>query len=302
MTYGHQINTIDYKFVITCVLTVAVCLIFGISHASHAVENPQNGGVGLEGKISAPAPKNAPTISIPTNGLSLTSLPITVSGVCSGDVLIKLFKNNVFTGSDQCKNNSYSIITDLFTGVNELVARGYDQLDQASPDSNIVNVTYSENGPGALTSRLTVTTNYTRKGANPNDLLTWPVIISGGTSPYAVSVDWGDGSSMDVYSAPTVGEFSVKHKYEKSGIYRALLKVIDKNGMVAYLQLTAICNGEVKDGAVAGASANTAKPKTIVMWQPAIISIPLIVATFWLGKKFELKRIKRKFMKGEDPF
>ncbi len=59
-----------------------------------------------------------------------------MSGICPGDLLVKIFKNNVFAGSVQCKNGSYSIVIDLFSGQNELVARVYDALDQPGPDSN----------------------------------------------------------------------------------------------------------------------------------------------------------------------
>ena len=55
-------------------------------------------------------------------------------------MLVKLFKNNVFAGSVQCEDGSYSIKTDLFVGTNELVARVYDDLDQPGPDSNVLTV------------------------------------------------------------------------------------------------------------------------------------------------------------------
>src|SRR5947208_1368384 len=97
-------------------------------------QNPQSGSVGLQGQISAPPPSVGATISIPRDGQSFTTLPVTVSGICPKDLLVKLFKNNVFGGSVQCKNGSYSLLIDLFSGQNELVARVYDSLDQAGPD------------------------------------------------------------------------------------------------------------------------------------------------------------------------
>ena len=297
-------NKANNRFVST-IFTSLVAVIFSlllINSLAFAVENPQKGGVGIEGKISSPPPKDAPTISSPRSGQSFSNLPITVTGICRGDVLIKLFKNNVFSGSSECKNNNYSITTDLFTGINELVARGYDALDQASPDSNLVSLTYSDNNASNFAARLAITTNYTRRGANPNELITWPILISGGVGPYAISVDWGDGTSADIYSTQIPGEFTVKHTYQQSGVYRALVKATDKNGMVSYLQLTAIANGEVKGSTVAGADNTAKNAKTIVLWQPVMIAIPLIITTFWIGKRYELLRIKKKFMKGEDPF
>lgn len=283
------------------VILLTLLTSFSFLRPAQAVVNPQNGGVGVEGKISAPAPTVAPTISSPRSGQSFTNLPITVTGICQSNLLIKLFKNNVFAGSALCQNNNYSIVTDLFSGANDLVVRAYDDLDQASPDSNVVSLVYDDNSKANFISKITLTTNYARRGANPNQLLTWPVTISGGVGPYAVSVDWGDGSQSDIYSVATPGDFTIKHKFEQSGVYRALIKATDKNGAITYLQLTAISNGEVKDAKVAGAESATTN-KTIVLWQPVAISVPLIISTFWLGKRYASQSIKKKFMKGENPF
>jgi hypothetical protein len=269
------------------------------------VENPQNGGVGLEGKISSPPPTQAPTISTPTNGQVYTTLPVTVRGICSGDLLVKLFKNNVFSGSAVCQSNSYTIQIDLFSARNDLVARHYDALDQASPDSNLVSVIFNDSANKVdITARVSMTSVYARKGANPGQLLSWPIIISGGTAPYAVVVDWGDGATNDLYTVSVPGEFFIKHKFESSGTYRALIKATDKNGSLSFLQLTAVANGEVKPGSVAGATADktTVSGVTKVLWQPVAIAIPLVLTTFWLGKKYEIKRVKRKLERGEHPF
>ncbi len=56
------------------------------------VENPQNGSVGIEGRLSAPPPTVGATISVPTNGQGFNTLPITVSGICPNDLLVKVFK------------------------------------------------------------------------------------------------------------------------------------------------------------------------------------------------------------------
>ena len=272
------------------------------SVVSAQVENPQTGGVGLQGKISSPPPKNAPTISSPTNGQFLSSIPVEVRGICSGDLLVKLYKNNVFSGSDQCRGGSYSITIDLFSGRNELIARHVDELDQQGPDSNMVAITFNDGATRPnISERITVTSVYARRGANPTQTLTWPILISGGTPPYAVSVDWGDGSAADVYSVTLPGEFTIKHVFAQAGVYRALIKVSDKNGNIGFLQLTAIANGEVKDAKVAGA-IESGKTITKILWQPVVLAIPFVITTFYLGKKYEVTRIKQRLSKGEHPF
>lgn len=282
---------------------VFIALLLVSQNTYAQVENPQSGGIGLQGQISSPPPTSAPTISSPSNGQVFSNIPIDVRGVCSGTLLVKLYKNNVFSGSDQCRNGSYSITIDLFSGRNELIARHVDALDQQGPDSNLVSITFNDGASRPeLAERITITSVYARRGANPSELLTWPIVISGGIPPYALSVDWGDGSQSDVYSVPIPGEFTIKHTFQQAGVYRALLKVSDKNGNIGFLQLTAIANGEIKDGDVAGAIEGAGKTVTKIVWQPAVIAIPFVISTFYLGKKYEVTRIKRKLSKGEHPF
>jgi hypothetical protein len=269
--------------------------------------NPQSGSVGMQGTISSPPPSTPATISTPSNGQGFTTLPITVSGLCPGDVLVKVFKNNVFAGSVQCENGSYSLIIDLFNGQNELVARVYDALDQAGPDSNIVTVTFTDTRQGTA-SRVSLTSNYAKRGANPGQTLVWPIILSGGTGPYAISVDWGDGKTPDLMSQQFPGTFDIKHVYDSPGVYNIVIKATDNNGGVAFLQLVGIANGPLSqdnggqgdDTDSEGAGVTT--PPARILWQPAAIMIPLILSTFWLGKKYELKMLRKKIEQGERPF
>jgi len=268
------------------------------------VENPQSGSVGMQGTISQPPPARGATISVPGNGQTFRAIPTTISGLCPGDLLVKVFKNNVFAGSAQCKNGSYSLLIDLFNGQNDLVARVYDALDQAGPDSNTVTVTFVDEGRGT-TSRPTLTSNFAKRGTNPKQELTWPIVLSGGSGPYALSVDWGDGSAADLRSLGFPGPFDIKHTYEASGVYNVVVKVTDRDGGSAFLQLVAVVNGPLSQDQQGGSSeqdSGNGKGKTVILWQPAAVAIPLLVATFWLGRKYELKYIKKKIENGDRPF
>ncbi len=276
-----------------------------------ALVNPADGSVGVQGTISSPPPTQGATISLPRDGQAFTALPITVSGICPGNLLVKIFKNNVFAGSVQCKNGSFSIVIDLFNGQNELVARVYDALDQPGPDSNVVRVSFSDNRSGAA-SRVTLTSNYAKRGANPNEDLVWPIILSGGIGPYAVSVDWGDGKTADLMSLQYPGTFNIKHRYDSPGVYNIVIKATDKDGSVAYLQLVGIGNGPLSQetgssGSNGGnngdqGSSGTVAPKTKILWQPAALTIPFVISTFWLGKKYELRVLRKKIERGDRPF
>lgn len=272
---------------------------------SAQVQNPQSGATGLTGKISAPAPTTGATISIPRDGQNFSNSLLTVSGICPKGLLVKLFKNNVFAGSVECTNGSFSMQVDIFNGQNQLLARVYDALDQAGPDSNVVNVTLSSS-ISAQVSRVGLTSNYAKRGANPGQVLTWPIILSGGDGPYAVSVDWGDGKAADLKSVAFAGSFDINHTYDNPGVYNIIVKATDKSGSVAFLQLVGVGNGPLSQdtGQSANNSGTTASviTKTKILWEPAAVILPFVVFTFWLGKKHELKTIRRKIEEGERPF
>lgn len=282
-------------------LAASTFLYTGVSRAAE-----ESGSVGLEGRISAPPPTTPATISFPRDGAVINDLPVTVTGICKDGLLVKLFKNNVFAGSGQCKNGSFSIQIDLFSGANELVARVYDDLDQAGPDSNIVRVTFPVAGfnTGA---RISLTSSFAKRGANPGQKLTWPITITGGTSPYAITVDWGDGKAADIISQSFAGTFNIEHVYDTPGVYNVVVRATDKNGNIAFLQLVAVANGPLTQSAAAAQNAgqsNTgaeaAKQSVRILWQPAAISIPLIFSTFYLGRKYELFTLRKRLEQRED--
>jgi hypothetical protein len=202
----------------------------------------------------------------------------------------------------QCANGSYSLQIDLFTGRNDLVARQYDALNQASPDSNTVTVTFNDSLPGTG-PRITLTTAYAKRGAVPGETLSWPITISGGTPPYAVSVDWGDKSAPTLLSRDAAGNLTLEHIYIQSGVYNIIIKATDKTGQAAFLQVVGIGNGPIQQ-----TSAGTTQPvitqTTYNKWLLVllIISFFFIISSFWLGKKHQLQIIRSRIRRGTRPF
>jgi len=279
-------------------------LLLIVSFSGSVFAATSNDSVGLTGTISAAPPTTGATITFPNTNQVFTNVPINAAGLCPGTVLVKMFKNNVFAGSVQCANGSYSIQIDLFSGTNELVARVYDDLDQAGPDSNIVNVSFNDTKTGSR-NRVSITSNFAKRGAFPGETLTWPLLLSGGNGPYAVSIDWGDGTAADLSSQPFPGAFNIKHIYKDAGVYNIIIKVVDTDGSSAYLQLVGVGNGPLSQtNTTTGKSASqpVSSANTKIIWQPALIIFPFIISTFWLGKRYAVSMIKRKINRGEQPF
>ncbi|HEY4963118.1 MAG TPA: PKD domain-containing protein [Candidatus Saccharimonadales bacterium] len=272
---------------------------FGFSQTAFAANFPpesSNGSVGLQGTISTAAPTHGATITTPVNGASFSSLPVTVNGLCPNGLLVKLFANNVFIGSVNCSNSSYSLQVDLFAGQNDLVARVYDALDQAGPDSNTVIVTFNDAQSLQYGSRVALTSPFAKEGANPGSTLTWPIIISGGSGPYAISVDWGDGSPTSLISQPFTGTLNITHVYKTAGVYTIIVKATDINKTEAFLQLVGVANGAAQSNTNGNAKNNTTL-KVEVLWWPAVAMLPLIFAAFWIGQRHELFSLRKQIEK-----
>lgn len=304
--YATIMAMIEVRFVsvVRWMLAAAIATLLSLLIVGTAQAATEQGSVGLEGRISSPPPTQAATISIPRSGQSFNTLPVTVSGICPNGVLVKLFKNNVFAGSAQCNNGSFSLIIDLFDGQNELVARVYDALDQAGPDSNVVAVSFNADKP-SFVSRVSLSSAIAKKGANPGQTLVWPISVSDGEGPYAISVDWGDGKTPDLISRQFPGNFDIQHVYDNSGVYNIIIKATDKNGGVAYLQLVGVANGALSqenDTSKKDDTAATVETKEKILWWPAAVFIPFIMSTFWLGKRHELHVLKKKIEQGDRPF
>ncbi len=292
---------IQKQLIVIVLLALAALLLVAFNaSALGSQQNPQSGSVGLEGTVPGNPPKNAATIAVPSNGQTFTSSPITVSGLCTTDLLVKIFSNNVFIGSAMCVNGSYSLKVDLFSGRNDLVARVYDALDQQGPDSNVVSVTFNDAQFAQFGTHVTLTSNYARLGANPGAVLTWPLILAGGRGPYALSVDWGDGNGADLKSVTFPGVINVNHTYTQAGVYSIVAKVTDANGASAYLQLVGVANGKIAGGLTTSNGGTTVITKTVILWEFMLIAIPLLLAAFWLGRRHELYAIRRSIEASRD--
>lgn len=277
-------------------IALALCLLsFGpalaFATAPPAV-NPQGNSIGLEGHITGNAPSQPPTITTPSNGSSFTSLPIRVSGLCASNYLIEIFKNDVFSGSVQCSGGSYNLQIDLFSGRNDLIARAYDGLNRASPDSARVSVNFNDQ-VAAAGPQLTLSSAYASRGADPGTELNWPLTISGGTPPYALSIGWGDGSDPGLLSEQFSGNFNASHIYKFAGSFNVTIKATDAKGSVAFLQLVGVGNGAVNGTTTSSVntgktSGSSSQPAGRVLWAPIIVLAALVGVSFWLGQMHQV--------------
>ena len=222
-------------------LTTNLVLINSLNaQAIGSSQTPQSGSLGLVANIPSPSPSIIPTISTPSNGSTISSQQIQVSGLCQSGLLVKVYSNNIFVGSTNCSSGSYSLNIDLFNGQNSLTVTDFNTLGQNSPSSSLANINYSSPTATAGLDQLNLTSKITELGASPNQKLVWPIVISNGIAPYALSINWGDSSNPSVVSQPVSGLFNIVHSYSTAGIYNITISAGDSKGAGAFLQLVSV--------------------------------------------------------------
>lgn len=287
-------------------LLIALAFTGGTANAITALPTPSPvpGSYGLEATKKKAPPNQAPTITTPGNGSSSSTSPITVNGICQTDLLVQVYNNGVMVGAVLCKGSTFTMQVSLFAGANELTALQYDELEQASPVSNAVTINYTDTSFTAFGQLVTLTSSYGRRSAPAGNVLTWPLQLSGGTGPYAFSIDWGDGTKAELKSVALAGVVNIEHIYKSAGIYTVNITVTDANGVSAFLQVVAISSGKV-DSATANATGATDEktggtPR--VMWIPYILLLLLLLPTYWLGRRSMLVSIRGKMLKERDSY
>lgn len=269
----------------------------GMAGAATPYDGPEAGSIGLTGTVPGKPPTTAATITIPSNGQRFSTSPVTVSGTCPENTLVEIFKNNIFAGSTVCTSKGeYSLDVDLLLGENILFARVYDALNQPGPDSNSVTVYYDALPPQSdpLTSvffssnQLLLNTDAVFRGIFPGKQLTMPLDVIGGTPPYALNVQWGDGKN-DVTSRANNTSFKMTHTYERPGVYQITVQASDSQNRVAFLTVAAIVNGQPP---ISSASTSlddqerTLLMELLLLW-PFYVALVTAVVSFWLGEQRE---------------
>jgi len=305
-------------------LLVFILLLVGVFMAGLTF-TAQASNVSVNAYVDGPPPTVAATITSPTSGTRYNAVPVTVSGTCDPGFIVKLYRNDVFSGAVFCpQDGNFSLQSDLFDGSNTLSARIFNALDTEGPTSPTVTVYYDKpvtpippppaTTPGVETPgqtspstpvsfvkipKMTLNAENLYKGYYTGDTVVWPLEVSGGVPPYAFTVDWGDGKTTTL-SRKDAGAFSIKHVYEKEGGYKASypIKIVgsDSSEDSTFLQLAVIIRDKSKSSnAIPGIASTNAEPPLHIPMQyiwPSYGVTLLMVGSFWLGGQRQLLRLK----------
>lgn len=299
MPHNSLRQYIRFQTILLTVLSILISIFTPLG--VNALTISQQGQKTISAIVEGPPPSTPPTIDSPSFGLNFDNKNIVVSGSCITSLVVKVFSNNVFVGSAVCQSGVYSMQIDLFVDRNNLIARQYDSLDQPSPDSSTVTVYYippttAPALPGRSSSSdqsqlgaqsnflLYINYDYTVLGVFPGQVFRLPITFGGGTPPYAVGVDWGDGTN-NIYSRADSSKFYAEHVYKKPGLYTAKLKVSDKYSEVAYLQFVVEVKG--KTDTLIQQIIGDGNSVSIL---PVVVIMLIIFLSFYAGVKYQTKK------------
>ncbi len=296
--------------VLAMILLIVGVLMYGWSGMVNAVQyGPESGHYVVRTSVKGTAPTTKPTIIKPNNGSHFTETPITVSGSCQVETYVVLYRNGVFSGVGQClEDGTYSIRTDLFVGPNKLQVRVFSPTDQAGPYSDVRTVYYDPlkqmvSDPD-IRDPLLLKSQFRYQGYYTGQPSSWDLSISGGTPPFAISVDWGDGKT-DLVSKASIGDFNLEHIYQTAGGYKGSYNIQvtakDARNAQTSLQLLAIINNPNGATSTTGStSSGVTDPNSYehllkYAWSGYAAAL-LMLVSFWLGEVRE-KQLLRPYLR-----
>jgi hypothetical protein len=277
-------------------------------------------------------------ITSPADGTTVATASLNVIGTCPYGSYVKLYTNNTFSGVVFCASDgSFQLSDDLFLGENNLTAQDFNVTDQAGPATAGVTVTYTPPSPpvqpptttspstsgtstanGSSSPPLLLTSEYHYQTYPINTAYTWSIDLQGGTPPYNVYIQWGDGTSSTlVFKTDPV--FTISHVYKKVGYYAIKVETIDSHGAVRYIQLAALVvgtSGATNPAPTTGSTSpttHTPAPTTSIakkvnglesffartkvwLWiaWPSLIIVIVMLVSFWLGERREIELLYKK--------
>lgn len=135
----------------------------------------------------------------------------------------------------------------------------------------------------------TIIANCIKRSVFTGDTITVPIRVTGGTAPYALSIDWGDGTT-ELKTVLDTEYHNYEHTYKTAGIIGVSLKTTDAKGITSYLQTVVQVNGSTNPAATTSPFTNITNGLGTVWTEapvPLYIAAVTLVLGFWVGDVFQ---------------
>lgn len=204
----------------------------------------------VSAKVPAEMPSDAPVIRSPQDGSSSSTKNIVIEGSCpmtSQGVIIAIYDNDVLIGSTACTfMGTFSLPVTLPAGSHTLVATVITITDDIGPSSNPITFRVGTKADLSQIKNVNGITAPLRINSLTNFILIyadssakWQGSITGGSTPYTVTIDWGD-STNDKRLVNDSAEQTFNHKFPSPESYSAVIRVIDSQGAKIELPIAVI--------------------------------------------------------------
>ena len=162
-------------------------------------------------KVSAPLPPDVPLLLTPENNsvIAVASNTVLITGKCPAVIpplIAVLIRTDTTIGTGSCDSlGIFRVAITLVLGVNVIRAKFINITGDSTIIGDLITLTY--NPPAATANNNPPVTNATSSALklvfDPDTVViktkettTIQFTISGGTAPYAVTIDWGDGTTQ----------------------------------------------------------------------------------------------------------
>jgi hypothetical protein len=208
--------------------------------------------------VPAPLPSGTAEITSLNNGDTVPNQDIVVSGTCpiiDPAIIVAIYNNDVLAGSAPCSpGGTFSVSIQSINGTNALVPKIVTITNEIGASGSTVTVTWlapspdHSDSPGidpgmtnfdsiGLPLRVVPTDIFAIINADGNT--TWRGRFAGGTSPYQIQVDWGDGHT-DTFTVNDTSEQTYRHDYEKVQSYDITIEVTDVDQSTATMHVAGV--------------------------------------------------------------
>ncbi len=146
-------------------------------------------------------------ITSPSNGQTIYYTPTNVQGTCQYGSYQVLYRDGYTSGEAFCpSSNKFSIVTDLIPGINHLVIKSFNSINQPGPDSPEVTITYNPNPPTVPTPNKTTpvvpASPTTSPATSPTATTTPNEVIQTPTTPYTIANNIVTDNGQKIVEAP----------------------------------------------------------------------------------------------------
>lgn len=135
----------------------------------------------------------------------------------------------------------------------------------------------------------TIIANCIKRSVFTGDTITLPVRITGGTPPYALSINWGDGLT-ELKTVLDTDYHNYQHTYSTAGIIGVSFKTTDAKGMTSFLQTVVQVNGASTPATATTPFTNITAGLSSVWTEapvPLYVAAVTLVLGFWVGDIFQ---------------